>query len=137
MSSAGKDPTPERGQISQEDREAFRQRSEAIGKRLGEAKARREPVDRSAENQARGEAFAKAFRFVAELLVGVAVGGFIGWALDRQLGTGPWLLVVFFILGFAAGLSNVIRSAREEQRKQQARQLASPSVPDDDEEDDR
>ena len=134
MSSAGKND-PGRGEISPEEREAFRQRSDAIGKRLGEAKARREPVDRSAENQARGEAFAKAFRFAAELLVGVGVGGFIGWALDRQLGTGPWLLVLFFILGFAAGLSNVIRSARMEQNKQQARQLASPSVPDDDEDD--
>jgi ATP synthase protein I len=72
---------------------------------------------------------------VAELLVGVGVGGFIGWALDRQLGTGPWLLVLFFILGFAAGMSNVIRSARIEQNKQQARQLASPSVTDDDEDD--
>jgi ATP synthase protein I len=135
MSSAGKNDTPERGEISPEDREAFRQRSEAIGKRLGEVKARREPVDRSAENRARGEAIARAFRFVAELLVGVGVGGFIGWALDRQLGTGPWLLVLFVILGFAAGLANVIRAAREEQRKQQARQLASPSVPDDDEDD--
>lgn len=135
MSSAGKEPTPGHGEISPEEREAFRQRSDAIGKRLGEAKASREPVDRSAENRARGEAFAKAFRFVAELLIGVGIGGFIGWALDRQLGTGPWLLVVFVILGFAAGLATVIRSAQEEQRKQQASQLASPSVADD--EDDR
>jgi ATP synthase protein I len=135
MSSAGKDPTPGQGEISPEEREAFRQRSDAIGKRLGEAKSRRAPVDRSAENRARGEAFAKAFRFVAELLVGVGVGGFIGWALDRQLGTGPWLLVVFVIFGFAAGLTSVIRSAQEEQKKQQASQLASPSVKDDDEDD--
>jgi ATP synthase protein I len=135
MSSEGKDPTPGHGQISPEEREAFRQRSVAIGKRLGEAKTRREPVDRSAENRARGEAFAKAFRFVAELLIGVGIGGFIGWALDRQLGTGPWLLVVFVILGFAAGLATVIRSAQEEQKKQQASQLAAPSVADDDEDD--
>ncbi len=135
MSPAGKDTTPGHGNISPEEREAFRQRSDAIGKRLDEAKTRRTPVDRSAENRARGEAFAKAFRFVAELLVGVGIGGFIGWALDRQLGTGPWLLVVFVTLGFAAGLANVIRSAQEEQRKQQAGQLASPSIRDDDEDD--
>ena len=135
MSSAGKNEPPGRGEISPEEREAFRQRSDAIGKRLDAAKAGREPVDRSAENRARGEAFAKAFRFAAELVVGVGVGGFIGWALDRQLGTGPWLLVLFVILGFAAGMTNVIRTAQEEQRKQQASQLASPSVEDD--EDDR
>jgi ATP synthase protein I len=135
MSSAGKDPTQGPGEISPEEREAFRQRSAAIGKRLDAVKARREPAQRPADSQARGEAFAKAFRFAAELLVGVGVGGFIGWALDRQLGTGPWLLVVFVILGFAAGMTNVIRSAQAEQRKQQASQLASPSVADD--EDDR
>jgi ATP synthase protein I len=82
-----------------------------------------------------GAAFGKAFRFAAELLVGVGVGGFIGWALDRQLGTGPWLLVVFVFLGFAAGVTNVIRGAQEEQRKQQASQLASPSVADDEDDD--
>lgn len=135
MSPAGKNEPPGRGEISPEEREAFRQRSDAIGKRLDAAKASREPVDRSAENRARGEAFAKAFRFAAELLVGVGVGGFIGWALDRQLGTGPWLLVLFVVFGFAAGMTNLIRQAQEEQRKQQASQLASPSIEDD--EDDR
>lgn len=137
MSSAGKDPTPGHGDISPEEREAFRQRSDAIGKRLDAVKIRREPKNRSATNQVNGAAFAKAFRFAAELLVGVAFGGFVGWALDRQLGTGPWLLVLFVILGFAAGVTNVIRQAQEEQRKQQASQLASPSVPDDEDEDDR
>ncbi|KWT64358.1 hypothetical protein APY04_3370 [Hyphomicrobium sulfonivorans] len=44
-------------------------------------------------------------------------------------------MVLFVILGFAAGLSNLIRVARQEQAKQQASQLASPSVPDDDEDD--
>ncbi|MCK9911132.1 AtpZ/AtpI family protein, partial [Microbacteriaceae bacterium K1510] len=96
----------------------FRQRSEAIGKQLDAAKTRREPANRSSSGPVNGAAFAKAFRFAAELLVGVGVGGFIGWAIDRQLGTGPWLLVLFVILGFAAGMTNLIRSAQEEQRKQ-------------------
>lgn len=136
MSSAGKDPTPGHGDISPEEREAFRQRSEAIGKRLDAVKTERELASRSSRSPVDGAAFGKAFRFAAELLVGVGVGGFIGWALDRQLGTGPWLLVLFVILGFGAGVTNVIRSAQEEQRKQQASQLASPSVPDDENEDD-
>jgi len=135
MSSEGKNPTQGRGELSPEEREAFRQRSEAIGQRLNAAKTRREPERRSSAGTVNGAAFAKAFRFAAELLVGVGFGGFVGWAIDRQLGTGPWLLVLFVILGFAAGMTNVIRSAQEEQRKQQASQLASPSVEDD--EDDR
>lgn len=58
-------------------------------------------------------AFGIAFRMVAELVSGLVVGGGIGWLLDRWLGTSPWLLVVFFVLGAAAGIMNVFRAARE------------------------
>jgi ATP synthase protein I len=134
MSAAGKGSGPGRGEISPEQREAFHQRSDAIGKRLDQAKARRTPVQ-SIDGRARGEAFARAFRFVADLLVGVGVGGFLGWVLDRQFGTTPWLLVLFVILGFAAGLLNVVRAAQKAQAEMEAAQLASPSVRDDDEDD--
>jgi ATP synthase protein I len=134
MSAAGKGNSPGRGEISPKQREAFHQRSNALGKRLDEVKARRNPPQ-SGDARARGEAFAKAFRFVAELLVGVGVGGFIGWVLDRQLGTRPWLLVLFVALGFAAGLTNVIRAAQKAQADVAASQLATPSVKDDDEDD--
>lgn len=135
MSSEGKDLPPGQGEISPEEREAFRQRSAAIGKRLDDVQTRRSTAPRADTSKARGEAFAKAFRFAAELVAGVGVGGFIGWAIDGQLNTRPWFMVLFVILGFAAGLSNLIRVARQEQAKQQASQLASPSVPDDDEDD--
>ena len=48
-----------------------------------------------------------------DLVVGVGVGAGIGWSLDWWLGTGPWLLALFLILGFAAGLMNVIRTANK------------------------
>ncbi len=54
-----------------------------------------------------------AFRLVTELLAAVIVGGGIGWALDRVLGTSPLLLIVMFMLGVAAGMRNVIRTARQ------------------------
>ena len=54
-----------------------------------------------------------AFRLVTELLAAVIVGGGIGWALDRVLGTSPLLLIVMFMLGVAAGMRSVIRTARE------------------------
>lgn|SRR5690242_1164786 len=54
-----------------------------------------------------------AFRLVTELLAGVIVGGGIGWALDRVLGTSPFLLIVLFLLGVAAGMRNVMRAARD------------------------
>jgi ATP synthase protein I len=134
MSAAGKGNSPGRGEISPEQRQAFQQRSDALGQRLDEVKARRNPPQ-SGDARARGEAFAKAFRFVAELIAGVGVGGFIGWVLDRQLGTAPWLLVLFVTLGFAAGLMNVIRAAQRAQADAAASQLATPSVKDDDEDD--
>ena len=112
----------------------FRKRSEAIGTRLDQVKARRAPPQ-SIDARARGEAFARAFRFVGELLVGVGVGGFIGWLLDRQFGTRPWLLVLFVIMGFVAGLMNVVRAAQKAQADMAASLAAMPSVADDDEDD--
>lgn len=134
MSAAGKGDSPQPGEISPGEREAFHKRSEAIGRRLDRVKARRMPNE-TGNGRARGQAFATAFRFVAELVVGVGVGGFIGWLLDRQLGTTPWLLVLFVALGFAAGLLNVIRGAQKAQAEAQAAQLAAPSLADDDEDD--
>ncbi len=132
MSSEGKGEGPGPGEISPEQREAFRKRSDALGKRLDKVVARRRPTDVS-DDRARGEAYSNAFRFASELVAGVAVGGFIGWALDRWLGTTPWLLVLFVILGFTAGMINIIRLAQKAQAEAEASQLAAPSVTDDDE----
>jgi ATP synthase protein I len=54
---------------------------------------------------------ARGFRLSSELIAGVVVGAVIGWGFDRLLSTSPWGLIVFFLLGFAAGVVNVIRSA--------------------------
>lgn len=58
-----------------------------------------------------GSAMGLAFRVGVELVAGVAVGVGIGYALDRWLGTGPWLMIVFFFLGAAGGMMNVFRAA--------------------------
>jgi ATP synthase protein I len=56
-------------------------------------------------------AMARGFRLSTELVAGVLVGAAIGWALDRWLGISPWGMIVFLLLGFAAGVLNVMRSA--------------------------
>jgi len=56
-------------------------------------------------------ALARGFRLSTELVAGVLVGAFIGWALDRWLGISPWGMIVFLLLGFAAGVVNVMRAA--------------------------
>jgi len=54
----------------------------------------------------------RAFRLVSELVIGLVVGGAIGWYLDQWLGTTPLMLLIFFILGVAAGVLNVMRAAK-------------------------
>lgn len=132
MSSSGNDLDPERGGISAEDREELKRRATDLGSRLNEVQRRRTP---QASQRARGAAFGQAFRIAVELVVGVAVGGFIGWVLDRQLGTRPWLLIVFIILGFAAGMLNIVRTAQRMQAEAEPLQRSASSLQDD--EDDR
>ncbi len=47
----------------------------------------------------------------SEFIAGVVVGAALGWFIDRFAGTSPWGLIVFLLLGFAAGVLNVLRSA--------------------------
>jgi ATP synthase protein I len=132
MSSSGNDREPGRGELSPEERAAFRKRASELGARLDQVKARRGPSPDEAE-RARGAAFGQATKIAVELIVGIAVGGFIGRVLDGLLGTGPWLLILFLILGFAAGLSNVIRTARRMQAEAEPLQRAAKPVVDDEE----
>jgi ATP synthase protein I len=39
----------------------------------------------------------------------VAVGGLIGYFLDKWLHTAPWLMIVFGCFGFAAGILEIVR----------------------------
>jgi ATP synthase protein I len=55
--------------------------------------------------------FAVALRLSSEFVAGIVVGASLGWFFDRALGTSPWGLIVFLLLGFLAGVLNVLRSA--------------------------
>ena len=133
MSAEGKGQDPGHGQISPEEREAIRQRSSDIGKKLDVVNARR--AGASIPGHRQKSAYGQAFRFASELVVGVVAGGVLGWALDRQFGTAPWLMVLLVVLGFAAGLLNVIRSAQKAQAENEASQKAFPPVSDDHDDD--
>ena len=103
-------------QSSDRDNEHFRQRLDELGERIGKARgSSSEPKPIDAES--RGRALGQALKLATELVVGVGVGGIIGWGLDRVLGTAPFLLVVFLILGAAAGILNVMRTAMAMQPK--------------------
>jgi len=93
-----------------DDEAALSARLQRLGERLSVARRPSESVtgpDRTAD----ASAFARGFRLSTELVAGVLVGAGIGWLLDRWLGISPWGLIVFFLLGFAAGVLNVMRAA--------------------------
>jgi len=77
------------------------------------AKARKSSKARGGKKLDESSAYGVATRLVAELVSGLVIGGGIGWLLDRWLGTKPWMMVVFFLLGAGAGLSNVVRAAKQ------------------------
>ena len=65
----------------------------------------------SGDGAARASAMARGFRLSTELIAGVVVGAVIGWGFDHLLSTSPFGLIVFFLLGFIAGVVNLVRSA--------------------------
>lgn len=55
--------------------------------------------------------YGQALRLSSEFIAGVAVGAGLGWLIDKLAGTSPWGLIVFLLLGFGAGVLNVMRAA--------------------------
>jgi ATP synthase protein I len=70
-----------------------------------------QPPGESEDGAARASAMALGFRLSSELVASVLVGAAIGWGFDRLLSVSPFGLIVFLLLGFAAGVVNVVRSA--------------------------
>ena len=90
---------------------ALSARLQSLGERLAHQKGPSRPVESGSSSKSDPSALARGFRLSTELVAGVLVGAFIGWALDRWLGISPWGMIVFLLLGFAAGVVNVIRAA--------------------------
>ena len=65
-----------------------------------------------------------AWRMVIEMVSGLLIGFGIGYGLDRLFGTTPVLMVIFSLLGFAAGVKVMLRTAQELQNSAQAEQSA-------------
>ena len=57
-----------------------------------------------------------AFKMSTELVSAVVVGTIIGFILDKTFGTKPWLILIFFFIGVIAGITNVIKSAKNMQK---------------------
>jgi ATP synthase protein I len=96
------------------DEAALSARLQRLGEGLGQARERAGPQPSDSPGGDRATAasgYARGFRLSSELVAGVLVGAGIGWLIDRLLGISPWGLIVFLLLGFVAGVLNVMRSA--------------------------
>ena len=93
-----------------EDRAAEQTRVANLSKRIAEFEIRQQEERQHRKAQLPTGGMALAGRVTTELVAGLVVGTFIGWALDKWLGTTPTLMVVFFFIGSAAGMMNVWRA---------------------------
>ena len=101
---------------SSSDEAALSARLGSLEHRLSEIRGdRKVGTDQSGNEQgtaqARASAMAIGLRLSSELVAGVLGGAALGWGFDRLLSTSPWGLIVFLLLGFTAGVINVMRSA--------------------------
>ena len=82
-------------------------------------KIAKEKIKKKVENDSenRGLFMGSAFKLGTELVAAVAVGTIIGFILDSWFDTKPWLMIIFFFLGAAAGMLNVIKAAHKMQKE--------------------
>ncbi|AJD40283.1 F0F1 ATP synthase assembly protein [Rhizobium sp. SEMIA 4085] len=94
-------------------------REESLEKRRAQlgAKLRAKRIDAGEDeaNEARAEVsrkgYAEAMKLSSEFISAIVVGALLGYLLDRFVGTAPWGLIVLLLLGFCAGVLNVLRAA--------------------------
>ena len=93
-------------------KEGLEDRLKRLGSQLSEMRGEdpKHAADeaRAAENR---KGYRVAVKLSSEFVAAIIVGALLGYLLDRFAGTGPWGMIVLLLLGFCAGVLNVLRSA--------------------------
>jgi ATP synthase protein I len=89
----------------------FDRRLDALRNRLAEEGHTGDAAGEREGGRPDGSSLGQALRLSSEFVAGIIGGGVVGWVIDRFLGTSPWGLIVFLLLGFAAGILNVLRAS--------------------------
>lgn len=89
----------------------------ALEKRINDVKASQGKEKRMDEHYSSAQV---GWRMVTELVAGLGIGFGIGFGLDHLFGTLPWLMLIFTMLGFVAGVKTMMRSATELTQPNQA-----------------
>ncbi len=116
----GKNPEKPSGAGEGAERESVSGKLDQRLNRLEAELAKKGVFEQPASEEGRSEvsgSVAQAMKLSSEFVAGVVVGALIGWFIDRVAGTSPWGLIVFLLLGFAAGVVNVLRSASNVAKK--------------------
>ena len=92
-----------------------KQRIAQLEDKIANAKAVHRPQSQIEDHHSQAHA---GWRMVTELVAGLLIGFCIGYGLDSLFGTLPIFLVLFVLLGFAAGVKTMLRSAQDIQRAQ-------------------
>lgn len=105
---AGKSGQSDTGKPAFKDGELERRRRD-LDAALAERNRKEAGVKKTSSGSAAG--FASALKMSSEFIAGILVGAAIGWLIDQLAGTSPWGMIIFLLLGFCAGILNVLRSA--------------------------
>jgi len=97
--------------LTPEERKGFKDRLSKLDAKLDDVQQRRRTeVETQEDKVMRSKGMAMGLRMSSELVAAVIVGGLIGYGIDRWLETTPWMFLVFFMLGCAAGMINITRA---------------------------
>ena len=90
-------------------KDSLEERTRQLEKKLANAQTGDDGKGRAADESRKG--YSQALKLSSEFIAAVIVGAMIGYLLDLFLPTKPWGLIVFLLLGFCAGVLNVLRAA--------------------------
>lgn len=89
--------------------DSLEERRNSLEEKLKRARPDDEGTTESSEVSRKG--YSQALKISSEFISAIVVGGLLGYLLDYFLPTKPWGMIVFVLLGFCAGVLNVLRTA--------------------------
>jgi len=98
--------------MTDQQKESLEDRLKRLDAELAERR-KTDGADAAAEARAAESrtGYAVAMKLSSEFVAAIIVGALLGYLLDHFAGTGPWGMIVFLLLGFGAGVLNVMRAA--------------------------
>jgi ATP synthase protein I len=94
----------------------FLARRARLNERLDAARARQAPPPSALQPKGGLSGMAAGLKIASEFIAGIVVGALIGYGIDVAFDTRPFGLIVFLLFGFAAGVTNVVRSVSKDKK---------------------